>query len=214
MRRSSVAALALLVACVGSAGGQNAETRQNLLHKLSGPFIVYRSAVQQELKLSDDQKQRLQAELPDYIQATAKVVEKHKGSNGEQERAMHSHREKSAENFWALLKKTLTAEQLERLQQLEVQHEGPPALFRPEVASELKITHDQQQQLMRVIEELQKKLESLMKEAESKGNPDEIMPRAIKLREDYDRKVEAVLSVQQNRQWQAMRGQPFDVWHE
>ncbi|MGB8900109.1 MAG: hypothetical protein WCC90_13120 [Methylocella sp.] len=54
--------MVLLFASIASA--RDAEDHKHLLHELGGPFIVYRNNVQVELKLSDDQKQRLQERLP------------------------------------------------------------------------------------------------------------------------------------------------------
>ena len=70
------------------------------------------------------------------------------------------------------------------------------------------------QQFMGVIQELQNKLEPLMREAQSGGNPHQIMPRAIKMREDYEKKVEAILTAAQRKQWKEILGKPCDTLHE
>ena len=203
--------MALLFASIARA--QDAETRKHLLHELGGPFIVYRTNVQGELKLSGDQKQKLQAKQPNYVQDTMKVFEKLNNLTAEErEQEMQSYRQKSGEKLWAVLKETLKAEQLKRFQQLELQHEGPPALFRPEIVKELKITDEQRKQFMGVIQELQKKIEPMIKEAQSSGNGQEILPRVIKIRGDYDGKIEALLSDTQKKGWKKMRGKPFDVF--
>ena len=43
----------------GTAGAQDEEARKHFLHELGGPFFVSRDKVQEELKLSDDQKLKL-----------------------------------------------------------------------------------------------------------------------------------------------------------
>ena len=65
---------------------------------------------------------------------------------------------------------------------------------------------------MGVIQELQRKLRTLILEAQTNGNPGEVLPRAIKLRNDYGIKVEAVLSEAQRKQWREMLGKPVDVF--
>ena len=202
----------LLLTAVGIARAQDEEARKFVPHALGGPFIVYRDKVQEELKLSDDQKRKLLEKLPDFAPATVEAFEKFKDLKPrERETALEPHRRKSRERFAALLKETLRAEQLDRLKQLQLQHEGPAALGRPEIRKELKITNEQWKQVMSVIQGLQKELETLMIEARSGGNPRGILARAIKIREDHEKKVEAILSDAQKKQWGAMRGRPVDV---
>jgi hypothetical protein len=198
----------------GIASAQDAEGRKHLLHELGGPFIVYRNNVQVELKLSNEQKQGLQERLPAIIQETTQVFENLQGlQTEERKKAMQSFSQKSGEKFWVFLQQTLTAEQLKRFQQLELQHEGPVVLVdRPEVVKELQITNEERHQVMAIIQELQSKIEPLVKEARSGGNPKEILPIVIKIREAYDGKIEAILGGAQRKQWKEMRGKPFDVF--
>ena len=118
----------------------------------------------------------------------------------QREKEMQSHRQKSHEKLAALLKETLKAEQLKRLRQLELQQQGAFALGRPEIAKELKITVEQRKQLMGVVQEMQKKIEPLMKEAQTGGNPQEIWPKVMKIRTDQEVKIGAILSDAQKTQ--------------
>ncbi|MGB8900108.1 MAG: hypothetical protein WCC90_13115 [Methylocella sp.] len=83
---------------------------------------------------------------------------------------------------------------------------------RPEIVTELQITNEERHRVMAIIQELQSKIEPLTKDARSGGNPKEILPKVIRIREDYDGKIEAVLSDAQRKQWKEMRGKPFDVF--
>ena len=86
----------LLLAAAGIAWAQDEQTRKHVLHELGGPFFVSRDKVQEELKLSDDQKQKLREAMTDYVQETMKVVEKLKNLKaGEWKKEMRSHRQKS-----------------------------------------------------------------------------------------------------------------------
>lgn len=189
------------------------EARKQLVEALGGgPFLVFRDKVLEELKLSDDQKQKLLEKFPDYIQETMKVFEKIQNLKPEErEKEMQSHRKKSREKLSALLKETLKAEQLKRLQQLELQQERPHVLGRPEIRKELKITDEQMKQFMGVIQEMQKKIEPLMKEAQSGGNPEEIRPKVLKIRKEYADKLEALLTDAQQKQWKEMVGKALDL---
>ena len=59
---------------------------------------------------------------------------------------------------------------------------------------------------------MQKKIEPLMKEARSIGNPQEILPKVIRLRLDCQGQIEALLSESQKEQWKEMTGKPFVIW--
>jgi hypothetical protein len=189
------------------------EARKHVVEALGGgSFLVFRDKVQEELKLSDKQKEKLLEKFPDYAQQTKKVFDKMADLKPQQrEKEMQSHRQKSHEKLAALLKETLKAEQVKRLRQLELQQQGPFALGRPELVKELKITVEQRKQFMGVVEEMQKKIEPLMKEAQSGGNPEEIRPKVMKIRKNHEAKIEAVLSAAQKQQWKKMLGKPFDL---
>ncbi len=211
MRKPAIlAGLALLF--TGGARAQDEETRKHLLHELAGPFIVFRAKVSEELKLSDAQKQQMRDALPEHLRETMKVIQTLDDLKpGERERTMQSLRRRSGERFTAALKGILTPAQLGRLQQLQLQHEGPGALGQPEIRKELGITQEQLMQFAKVIQEMQKRIEPLIKEAQSGGNRDEILPRAIKIRKDHEAKIEALMTDSQRERWRAMRGKPVDV---
>jgi hypothetical protein len=189
------------------------EVRKHVVEALGGgSFLVFRDKVQEELKLSDKQKEKLLETFPDYAQQTKKVFDKIADLKPQQrEKEMQSHRQKSHEKLAALLKETLKAEQLKRLQQLELQQQGPFALGRPEIAKDLKITVEQRKQFMGVVQDMQKKIEPLMKEAQLGGDPQEIRPRVMKIRKDHEAKIEAILSDAQKQQWKKMLGKPFHL---
>ena len=189
--------------------------RKHLLHELAGPFIVFRGKVQEALKLSDEQKHALVEKLPEYLPETMKAIEKFKDLPGkEREKAMQAHRQKSGERFERFLKEALKTDQFQRLKQLELQHDGPAALGRPEIREELAITQEQLRQFMGIVQGMQKKIEPLMKEAQAGGNPLEIRPKVIKIRKDHEAMMEAVLSESQRKQWKEKLGKPVDVLDE
>ena len=70
---------------------------------------------------------------------------------------------------------------------------------------------EQRQQLMAVVQELQQKAESVMKEAASGGNPQEIGPKIMRIRKEQETRIEAILSDTQKKQWKEMRGKLFDL---
>jgi len=130
----------------------------------------------------------------------------------ERDKELQSYRQKAHEKLTAFLQETLKDEQLKRLRQLELQQEGPFALFaRPDIGKELKITDEQRMQFMAVVQEMQTKIEPLIKETQSGGNPQEIGPKIKKIKKEQESRIEAMLSDTQKKLWKEMRGKPFDL---
>lgn len=204
MKLSSIIITFLLLAAAGIAWAQNEEARKHL-HHAGGPFIVYRDKVWEDLQLSDDQKQKLLEKLPDYN----KAFENLKDLEAEDRK---KEVQKSGELFEAFLKETLKADQLKRFQQLKLQYDLPTTLLQPEIVKELKITDEQRQQFIGLVQEMQKKIEPLITESQSSGNPEEIRPKVIGLRMDCTGKIEAILSDAQRKQWKEMLGKPLIIW--
>lgn len=190
------------------------EARKQLVEALGGgAFLVYRDKVQEELKLSDEQKQKLFEKFPEFVQETMDLFEKIKDLKPEEkEKQMQQHRKKCDEKLSGILKEVLQGKQRDRLLQLQLQQAGAFALLgENEAFKKLKITDEQRKQFMGIVQGMQKKIEPLIKEAQSGGNPEEIRPKVMKIRKDHQDKIEAILSDEQKKQWKEMLGKPFDL---
>ena len=64
---------------------------------------------------------------------------------------------------------------------------------------------------MAVVQELERKIGPLVKEAQSGGNPQEIGPKIRKFRNEQEERIEALLSDAQKIQWKEMLGKPLDL---
>jgi hypothetical protein len=84
---------------------------------------------------------------------------------------------------------TLKEVQLKRLRQVMLQRVGLLGLGHPEVTKELEITDKQRQQFMKFMQEMQKKMEPVMKEAQKGGKPEEIAPKLRKIRREQESKT-------------------------
>ncbi len=191
------------------------EAGRQITQALGPAFVVFRDKVQEDLNLSDEQKQKLQKRLQDTVPDAMQFFQKLGDMKPEErEKALQTYRQKAQENLTAFLKETLKDEQLKRLRQLELQQEGPFALLaRPDLGKELKITQEQRQQFMAVVQEMQAKIEPLVKEVQSGGNPQEIGPKIMKVRKEHEGRIEAILSDAQQKHWKTMLGKPLDFNH-
>lgn len=118
MRLTSVGIAALLCVVLGSipltgrAGeSQNQvpeEARRQLQEALGSPFAVFREKVQDELKLSDEQKEKFDDELQTSVQEAREFFQKLEGSAPEErEMALNEYRPKAHEKLATFAKATL-----------------------------------------------------------------------------------------------------------
>jgi hypothetical protein len=188
------------------------EARRQLIETLGPPFLVFHAKVQAELKLSDDQKQKLEERLQEQFQEAMQFFQRLEGSKPEERpKELDQYRRKAQDGLSGFLQKNLEPDQQKRLRQIMLQHEGSFALLNPEIAKDLTLTDEQRQQLMAIVQEFQKKIQPLMEEAQAKGNPEAIRPRAMQLRDEHRRKLEAVLNDAQKKQWKEMLGKSINL---
>jgi hypothetical protein len=190
------------------------ETRKEIARNLEGPFVVLRDDVQKELKLTDDQKEAVDEHLRVHIQDFGQFFDSIHGLDREEhEKKLQAFRKKTQGELASVLKGILKEDQVKRLRQLELQQAGALALFHggPEIAKGLKITNDQRKQFMQTVQGMQKRIEPLIKEAQSGGDPEEIRPKVMKIRKEHEDRIEAVLTDEQKRQWKEMLGKPFPI---
>lgn len=188
------------------------EARRQLIEVFGPPFQVFRDKVQKELKLSDDQKQKLEDRLLETVQDAMEFFQKLEGlTPAERDKELQAYRQKAHERLAAFLKDVLKPEQLQRMRQIELQQEGLFSLGRPDVMAEMKLDDDQRQRFMKNMMEMQHKLEPLIKEAQEKGNPEEIRPKAMALRKEYAGRIESILTDSQKERWKKMLGEPFGL---
>ena len=166
------------------------QARKEIAHNLQGPFVVFRDAVQEDLKLTDEQKEKVEEHLRERLPDIMQFFQSLDGVNGEErEKKLQAFRQKAQEKLASVLKATLKEDQSKRLHQLGLQQEGAFALFHgePKIAKDLKITDEQRKQFMAVVQDLQKKVKPLIEEAQSGGNPEEIRPKVMKIRKEHER---------------------------
>jgi hypothetical protein len=209
--------MALAVAALWGPSSQRAaaqvpdENRKELVGALGPPFIVFREKVLDELKVSDDQREKLMQHLMEQVMETGPFLDSLPATGPEREKKLAEHRKNARERLAKHLKEVLQAEQLHRLRQVTLQQEGSFALGQDDVRKELKITPEQLKKFVAISQDLQRSVEPLIKEAQAGGNPEEIRPRVEQLRKDHAKELEAVLTDAQKKQWKELLGPPFDL---
>jgi len=215
--RFRVAVTALAVAALWGQSSRRAaaqvpdEQRKQVVEALGTQFVVFREKVLDELKVSDEQREKLMQNLMERIMETGPFLDSLKDAGPEREKKLEEHRKDAREKLAKQLKELLQPEQLNRVRQVTLQQEGAFALGQEDVRKELKISQQQVMKFMAIVQELHKKVEPLMKEAHSGGNPEEIRPKIEQLRKDHAKQIEAVLTDDQKKQWKELLGPPFEL---
>ena len=174
--------------------------------------MAFRAEVQDDLKLTDEQKDKVEEHLREFIPDAMQFFQGLEGlKQEERERDLRVFRQKEQAKLAAFLKGMLKEDQRQRLHQLELQQQGAFTLLHDEagIGKELKITPEQRKQFMAVVQDMQKKIEPLIKEAQSGGNHDEIRPKAMKIKKEHEDQIVALLTDSQKKQWQEMLGKPL-----
>jgi hypothetical protein len=187
------------------------ENRKQLVDGLGAPFVVFRDRVLDEIKVSDEQREKLFEHMMSRITESGPFFDSLTETGEEREKKVNEHRKIAQEKLTKFLKEVLKSEQLKRLREVTLQQEGGLALTQERVQAELRITQEQLKKFMAIMQELTKKIQPLIKEALSGGNPQEIRPKILKIRDEYAKKLEAVLSDEQMKQWKDLLGKPFDL---
>jgi hypothetical protein len=126
-----------------AAGQVPEENRKQVVEALGPPFIVFRDAVLDELKVSDEQREKLMQHIRDRIMETGPFLESLAQAGEEREKKLNEHKKIALEKLAKHLKEVLEPEQLKRLRQVTLQVEGAFALGQDDVRKELKITQEQ-----------------------------------------------------------------------
>lgn len=118
-------------------------------------------------------------------------------------------RKKMEKEMREKLEEVLLPEQLERLEQISIQVRGAGALADPELSAKLKVTEDQKTKM----EEVRNKSGERMRDVfSSAGGDREKMREAFtKMRKEIDDEVLAVLSADQRKEFDEMKGKPFEM---
>ncbi len=185
------------------------EALKKLRHDIGGSFLVSRDKVQDELKLTDEQKEKLEQHLRELLPDVVRFFENiHDLKPEERKKELQAYRPKARQKLAALLKETLSEDQRKRLRQLDLQREG---LRNGEIWKDLQVTDKQRKQFMPMMQQAQKESQMLMEELHQSGKLKEIQPKVIKVRDDLEAKLEALLTDAQKKQWREMIGKPMNM---
>lgn len=219
------ASAALVCVCVGNASAQGRGGFGGF-GGFGGGFgktgLIGNEQVQKELKISDDQKKKLDEITSAYRDETRKLVPR--DTPRDQFRAKYeetkSQRDKLTADAEAKIDGVLAIDQKERLDEIVVRIAGANGLQQDKLAEKLGLAADQRAKIKAVFEEQTKKREADREAARNNntggGRPDfaALRERMETERKETTEKVTAILTADQKAAWEKMKGEAFELKFE
>jgi len=172
--------------------------------RLGGPMLMVgllRSPqVQQELKLTDQQRQRLEQlgeQWREKMRGLRDLPPEERRQKGE---GMRAEVEKQ-------LATILNEQQMKRLKQIALQVEGYAALERPEIADQVGLTKEQRQKIRDILRQAGEKRREAFQQGQ--GDRQAAFQRMREIRQWVDGEIEKLLTAEQKKKWQELVGAPF-----
>ena len=188
-----------------------------------GPtFLVGNKAVQEDLKLSEDQITKLKDWAKDFRDKANEIrkeegVEFGKGGFGKIDDEMRAKLDKAnakiTKEAYKQLGDILKKEQIERLKQIDRQQAGVRAFSAEDVVAALKLTDSQKSTIKGINGDLQKETREVFNDVK-KGNFEgfqEAQKKVQKLQKEAQTKIEDLLDADQKKTWKSLTGEAFDL---
>ena len=160
-------------------------------------MLLMAPEVQKELKLTDDQIQKLRELMPRPPM---------RGENGDQQGQQTPPPRMNPQEMDKKVQDILTADQYTRLKQIRLQMQGPMAFMRPEIAQKLGLTDDQKDQIRAVFDK-----ERPSGPPPNPGDGADFRKTMAERRARIEKGVMAILTDDQKKTWQSMVGEPFKM---
>jgi hypothetical protein len=156
--------------------------------------------VQDALKLTDDQKTKIQT-IND--ESGEKMRDAFRDGGGDRDKMMEIAKDTSDK-----INGALDAGQQKRLIGIMIQVNGPAAIADPAVAKELNITDDQKKELAEVRQGVRSELEKLRDDS---GSREDRAKKVQEIQDDVNKKILAKLTSDQQAQLESLKGEKVDI---
>jgi len=203
-------ALAVAVAAPSWAQGRGQGRGQGFGGLMGGPLqLITIPAVQEELKLTEEQKSKLQQVGQEIRQTMGQALQGLRDlSPEERQKKMQEFQAESVRKINAVLKE----DQQKRLRQLVLQRQGVAIIAQDEeVAKQLKVTDDQKLKIRDIMRAAMEERRALFQGGGGGGGgfSPEMRAKMDEITKKTNEKIEAVLTDEQKKQWKELCGAPF-----
>lgn len=182
-------------------------------------FLANNEAVQKDLGLSSDTAAKLKTVSDEYNTAIRESMSAggpppnfREMSEEDRNKAFAKMAETGkaiSDKYLPKLKETLSADQYTRLQQINWQNMGTGALTDPEVVKALSITKEETDKIAEVNKEFGEKFREVF--AQGPGGGGNGREKMAELSKERDQKIAAVLTKEQQAEFDKLKGKEFDV---
>jgi Spy/CpxP family protein refolding chaperone len=189
-----------------------AQFRPGMMGRMGGDMLLLNKSVQDELKLTKDQKSQLEKIQKAQRAAFAKAREAFKDGDADTGKEIMEKAGKEATKSIKKVKDTLTTTQAKRFTQIQIQVAGLEAYAREDVQKALKLTDKQKDDIKDIRDDLGKDIKDLMEDA--RGDREKFgaaMKKIAKLRADAQAKITKSLTDDQKKAWKDLTGEPFTL---
>jgi hypothetical protein len=179
--------------------------------QMGGAALLMVPAVQAELKLAEDQVEKVQAYAQESMEEMRSAFQELQDLEGEARREkMTALRAEMAEKTQKALAKMMKPEQIKRFEQIELQVRGLQAFMDPKVAEALKPTDEQKEKMRAIAEESQSAMREAFQDAQG-GDRQAAMEKIGEIRSESMKKALALMTDEQKKTWEEMTGKPFQL---
>ena len=187
--------------------------RAILENGVDAPMLLANPGVQKEIKLSDKQHAQVKKVVQEVFDKYKPEFQKAGRDQEKRLKLMADSTQESRDRLRKELPDILKPEQLKRLQEIQIQVNGIVSFKRQDVQKELNLTDKQKEEIKGIGEGLKKEVAALFKDAASA--PVRKMPEAMRkskeLKDEATRKAVESLTEEQQKTWQKMHGEKFDL---
>ncbi len=176
------------------------------------PLLLASPKVQQEIKLTPEQDQRIRTIVRE---AANKYEPQFRRAGLDREQLLKVGLEaiqQTRERLNKSLPDILTSEQMQRLDQIQIQANGILSFKRPDVQKQLKLTLTQKLTILKIGADLKQQIDEVIKDTSIA--PLRRAPAAIRKAQDLKNaateKAVQTLTSEQKQIWKEMNGEPFD----
>jgi Spy/CpxP family protein refolding chaperone len=180
---------------------------------VDAPMLLANPGVQKEIKLSDKQHAQVKKVVQEVFDKYKPEFQKAGRDQAKRLKLMADSTQETRDRLRNELPDILKPEQLKRLKEIQIQVNGIVSFKREDVQKELNLTDEQKEKIKGIGEGLKKDVAALFKDAASA--PLRKMPEAMRkskeLKDAATRKAVETLTEEQQKSWQKMHGEKFDL---
>jgi hypothetical protein len=172
--------------------------------------LLQNKSIQDELKITPEQHKKFRDLARDFEKKHKEEIAK--AREDKDFRKMMDVRRKAMEAMSGVLGDVLTAEQLKRLGQIDIQAQGLRALMRSEVQKQLGLSARQREEVRSIFDGMEKELKEAFKTPPADAKKaQEFGTKLRKVHQTATERAEAIFNDEQRAIWKEMTGEPFEV---